>query len=987
MDVEAIRRLVERYEALTAQERKRYNEAQTRNDFINPLFAALGWDMANVAREDVAVETHVSGGRADYALKVDGLVRFYLEAKPLGDDLFKEEYARQVITYAYNKGVTWAVLCNFPRVQVFNAEWETGDLSRARVLNVGCEDYAKADSPLRLLSREAFLKNELETHAQTFGGMRPRLPVEKSLYAQLRDWRERLFNGIAQMRPDLTLEQVDEVIERLLNRLIFIRNCEDRRVEEATLRAALHRWRQPGRRMGLTEAVRDVFAEFDKTFDSDLFTHHEVDRVLGSDTRLEDTLGDIVGGLYAPPRSLADYDFSVIDADVLGQVYEQYLGHVAQVAKERAAKTERQSKLGMEVASIELEAKRQRRKEHGIYYTPKWVVAYIVRETLGRYLAEHSHNDILNVKILDPACGSGSFLIRAFDVLLEHHAKVKGKAALELDQYERLRILTANVYGVDLDQRAVDIARLNLLLRAVARRELLPSLKQNVVRGNSLISGTEGELRPYFGDGWEEKQPFDWGRAFPAVMEQGGFDIVIGNPPYVRIQTLDKQDVAYYNEQYAAATGNYDIYTLFVEKGLELLRPGGVLGLIVPNKFMQAAYGQGVRRLLSEARAVSKIVDFGDAQVFESGTNYTCLLFLRREPVGQAFYVAAEAAVKERPQAPKLAGVEELASCVDAGLLTQRSWSFAFMPRGGLLERLAGAGTSLGSIAERIFQGLKSSADRIYVLEEIERTDGEVTVFSSALGRRCNVEPGLLKPLIKGHEMRRYAIRPPKRVVLFPYEGVDLVSTATMQSAYPLTWGYLLENREALESREGGKMRHERWYGYIYPKNLNAFGQTKIVTPDFAPSARYALDAGGQYWLTGGAAGGYGIVAPAGLEPRHLLGLLNSRLLDWYLHKISTRFRGGYFSYEARFIKWLPIWLPNLGNASDERQHGDLVALVRRMLELHERLAQSGGVLDEDRGQIEREIERTDREIDDLVYDLYGLTAEERRMVEEEVRR
>jgi hypothetical protein len=502
MDTEAIRKLAERYKALTPQERRRHNEAQTRKDFIDALFAGLGWDVHGVERNEVDVETHVSGGRADYAFKIDGVVRFYLEAKKLEEDLYNPEYAKQVITYAYNKGVPWAVLCNFARLQVFNAEWETDDLNRARFLDLAWQDYAEADSPLRLLSREAFLSGELDRQAQTYGGMRPRQPVEKSLYAQMRHWRERLSNEIARMGRELTFDQVDEVIDRLLNRLIFIRNCEDRRVEDADLRAALHQWQRPGRRAGLTEAVRTIFASFDATFDSDLFRSHLVDQLLASGTQLEDALGDIVAGLHAPARSLAAYDFSVIDADVLGQVYEQYLGHVPQVVKEEADKRESQLALGMEVPRIELEAKRQRRKERGIYYTPKWVVDYIVRQTVGRYLEEHTYNDVLNVKILDPACGSGSFLIRAFDVLLEYHARVRGKAAGELDQYERLPILTANIFGVDLDQRAVDIARLNLLLRAVARRELLPSLERNIVRGNSLISGSEEELRPYFGDGW-----------------------------------------------------------------------------------------------------------------------------------------------------------------------------------------------------------------------------------------------------------------------------------------------------------------------------------------------------------------------------------------------------------------------------------------------------------------------------------------------------
>ena len=982
MDAEAIGRLAERYRALAPQERRRHNEAQTRKDFIDPLFASLGWDVRGVERNEVDVETHISGGRVDYAFKIDGVVRFYLEAKKLEDDLYNPDYAKQVMTYAYNKGVPWAVLCNFARLQVFNAEWETDDLNRARFLDLAWQDYAEADSPLRLLSREAFLGGELDRHAQTYGGMRPCQPVEKSLYAQMRQWRERLFNDIARRRPDLSFEQVDEVIERLLNRLIFVRNCEDRRVEAADLRAALHQWQRPGPRAGLTEAVRAIFANFDATFDSDLFAFHLLDQLLASSTELENTLGEIVAGLYAPPRSLAAYDFSVIDGDVLGQVYEQYLGHVAQVVKELAgARREKQLALGFEVARIQLEAKRQRRKERGIYYTPKWVVDYIVRQTVGRYLEDHTYNDVLNVKILDPACGSGSFLIRAFDVLMEHHARVRGKAAGELDQYERLPILTANIFGVDLDPRAVDFARLNLLLRAVARRELLPSLERNVVQGNSLISGSEEELGPYFGEGWGDKQPFDWQREFPEIMAQGGFDIIVGNPPYVRIQTLDKEEVGYYKEHYQTATGNYDIYALFVEKGLELLRPGGVLGFIVPNKFMQAEYGKGLRRLLSEERAVSKIVDFGDAQVFESGTNYTCLLFLRKEQVSEAFYMAAAEQVKKRPDRPDLCEAERAGFAAVSDSLSGEPWGFARGPERRIVQRVEAGSCALCEIA-RPFVGIQTSADGVYVLSGSGGVlDARVVrLRSKATGREHEIEAGVLRPFLFGRNVRRWQVTHTGHWVLYPYrlegERARLLSAEELQSQYPLAWEYLMANRVALEDREHGKMRHEHWYAYIYPKNLGQVTWRKIVNPSMEVSASFALDGEGVFALAGGGSGAYGMVVKAGLDPLYVLGLLNSAVLDFYFKRLSSPFRGGYWVYRPQYVGRLPVRLPDMSDPVGKTQHDDLVALVQRMLELHERLAAGGGVQDEEQGQIKREI-------DELVYDLYGLTQEERRLVEQ----
>ena len=994
MDADAVGRLAERYKALTPQERRHYNEAQTRKDFIDPLFASLGWDVRGVKRNEVDVETHVSGGRADYAFKIDGVVRFYLEAKKLEEDLYNPEYAKQVITYAYNKGVPWAVLCNFARLQVFNAEWETDDLNRARFLDLAWEDYAAADSPVWLVSREAFLGGELDRRAQTYGGMRPRQPVEKSLYAQMRHWRERLFNDIARMRPELTFEQVDEVIERLLNRLIFIRNCEDRRVEAADLRAALHQWQRPGRRAGLTEGVRTIFANFDATFDSDLFAFHLVDQLLASGTELEDALGEIVAGLYSPPRSLAAYDFAVIDGDVLGQVYEQYLGHVAQVVKEVAAKRGSQLALGIEVPQIQLEAKRERRKERGIYYTPKWVVDYIVRETVGRYLEEHTYNDVLNVKILDPACGSGSFLIRAFDVLLEHHGRVRSKAAGELDQYERLPILTANIFGVDLDHRAVDFARLNLLLRAVARRELLPSLERNIVRGNSLISGSEEELRPYFGEGWREKQPFDWQREFPGIMGQGGFDIIIGNPPYVRIQTLDREEADYYRERFETAHGAFDLYVLFIEQGLHLLRDGGRLGFITSGKFLKSEYGKKLCQHISSTAEVQALVELSaHSDVFGEATSYPVIVVLRKGKGMQPFrytFVPSGVEVATGKALAALAGAD--GRDVRQSALTEGVWPPPTGEAEALMRKMDAAGPRLGDLADRVFQGLVTSADRVYTLLLRGISDsGEVRVYSRATGKEHVIESTLLKQLVDGKAIRRFWATLGEERLLFPYrvsEGrAALIPAEEFTADYPLTWQYLSENRSTLEGRERGKMRHERWYGYVYPKNLSLHSRPKLAIPRLVYDLEAAYDASGVWYLDNVDVGGLILKEPTDTNYKFVLGLLNSRLLDFYFRQISAPFRGDYRSANRQFIAPLPIKRVDPSNPAESKLHDGLVALVERMLALHERLAAGGGVQDEERGQIEREIERTDREIDELVYDLYGLTQEERRLVEEEVGR
>lgn len=632
--------LVARYQSLDEKSIREYDESNTRRIFIELLFQALGWDIYN--KDELAEEERASKGRVDYAFKLRGVSRFYLEAKALRVELNKPEYVKQAITYAYNKGVTWAVLTNFKALQVFNAQ--TGQ----PCLNLPCDDYLSNFPDLWLLSRESFEESALDKWAERHGALPPRLGIEQRLYNQLLQWREELFNQIHHYNQHLSFNQVDEVIQRLFNRLIFIRTCEDRELEDKVLLSAIHQWESSKRQGDLIKVLRRIFRKFDGYYDSDLFAFHLTDEVFIE----SDTLENIISGMYEIPHLTASYDFSIIDADVLGAVYEQYLGHVARVATQRVKEAQARMDLGFSSEPhFELTAKKQRRKEQGIYYTPRFITDYIVKQTVGRFLQERSHDEILDIKILDPACGSGSFLIRAYDELLNYHARFQG-IPVEVDFDSRLPILQNNIFGVDLDMQAVEIARLNLLLRSLARRESLPSLADNIRQGNSLISGSEEELKGYFGDTWQDKKPFDWEREFDSIMAQGGFDVVIGNPPYVGFHGF-KKDKDYFRNTYEACQGRFDIYLPFIERGIKLLKDGGLFGFICPANFTKRQHGQALRKFLKENCKILQIIDFQDEQVFEEALNYTgififekskpmtkhCLVYIPRRIDGERFPV------------------------------------------------------------------------------------------------------------------------------------------------------------------------------------------------------------------------------------------------------------------------------------------------------------------------------------------------------------
>ncbi len=422
------------------------------------------------------------------------------------------------------------------------------------------------------------------------------------------------------------------------------------------------------------------------------------------------------------------------------------------------------------------------------------------------------------------------------------------------------------------------------------------------------------------------------------VSKRYGFDLMLGNPPYIRIQTLKKDSPGlaefYKQRYYSASKGNYDLYVCFVERGIELLHEQGHLGYILPHKFFNAQYGQPLREVISirnEARAniLRHVVHFGDQQIFPGATNYVCLLFLTKVGIKEGCrFVRAE---NLNRWLRTFVGAEGNISTKD---IKEGAWVFSVGHGADLFDRLKSIESKLEDTTDRIFQGVKTSADKIYIVEEISRRKRTARVFSPHTEKEHELETDLLHPLIKGGDSKAFAMSRTNRLILFPYESLEggkstIIPSSSFKKRLPLTWAYLEENRDYLEGREDGRMKHDSWYGYIYPKALDVMPLAKLFTPDIAPRAAFSHDPTGEVFFTGGVAGGYGILPKAPTRAEFLLGILNSTVLDFYHHRIATQMRGGWFSYESRFIKDLPI------APSSAEQRSGVVRLVEWLLWLH----------------------------------------------------
>ncbi len=1005
-----IARLIETFERnRDSYAQGRYSEMQLRREYVDPLFKALGWDVDNTrgwaeAYKDVIHEDAIRIGSSvkapDYCFRIGGTRKFFVEAKTPSVNLKDDpDPAYQLRRYAWSAKLPLSILTDFEEFAVYDGRvrpHHADKASQARTRYWRYTDYPDHwDEIASIFSYDAVLKGSFDKYATSVKRLHGTAEVDSAFLAEIETWRDTLAHNIAARNPALTNRQLNYAVQITIDRIIFLRICEDRGIERYGQLMALFNGSE------VYPRLMSLFRQADDRYNSGLFHFlPEKERPEGPDEltpelAIDDKpLKDILRSLYYPD---SPYEFSVLPAEILGQVYEQFLGKVITLTAGHHAR---------------VEDKPEVKKAGGVFYTPAYIVDYIVRQTVGKLLEGRS---VLSYKtkppkldrplrVLDPACGSGSFLLGAYQRLLdwyrtyyEQHdpdtwaaAKVPpiyqaGTRGWRLTLAERKRILLDHIFGVDIDTQAVEVTKLSLLLRVLEgeknlvlfhNERALPDLAGNIKCGNSLIgpdfyTGRQGTI--FDEDEQFRVNAFDWHAEFPEVFQAGGFDAVIGNPPYVRIQTMQQTqaaEVAYYRKRYAsAAKGNYDIYIVFIECSLGLLNEVGRLGFICPHKFFNAQYGQPLRTLLAKGKHVSHLVHFGEQQVFDGATTYTCLLFLDRSMCQVCTVARVRSLIDWRLSRQAIEGT------IPAEALSASEWNFSVGPGSDLFEKLRRVPTTLGDVAARIFQGFKTGADPVFILE----VKGNSRFLSNHLGESVKLEPSYLRPLVKSGQIKRYHLRDAERTIIFPYRQGQLLEWAEIESMAPATAAYLHACKHVLDSREGGRWAGANWYCYSRTQALEVMESPKILTADLNLSANFCIDHEGTACFPGGAAGGYGIIAP-GHNLLYILALLNSKALDWYLRRISSTFRGGWFSYESRFIRHLPIVVPG-SSPGDTLRHERIVRLVEALLHLHQSLASAKTPTE--KAALERQIAATDAQINQLVYALYGLTDEEIKIVEE----
>ena len=1003
--VELVERFRQNFEAYKSGS---YNETPLRREYLDPFFEILGWDVSNKrgyadAYKDVIHEDTVKVDGAtkapDYGFCIGGTRKFFLEAKQPSVNIKGDIHpAYQLRRYAWSAKLPLSILSDFEEFAVYDCRIKpvkTDRAATARTLYFNYAEYEdRWDEIASIFSRESVLKGSFDKYAESTKAKKGTAEVDDAFLKEIESWRNMLALNLALRNPTLTQRELNFAVGRTIDRIIFLRICEDRGVEDYGQLMAL----QNGTR--IYARLRQLFYRADDRYNSGLFHFKaEKDRSEPPDdftlnlTIDDKPLKDIFKSLYYPD---SPYEFSVLSADILGQVYEQFLGKVIRLTPGHRAV---------------VEDKPEVKKAGGVYYTPTYIVNYIVENTLGELLKGKTLKQVEKLKILDPACGSGSFLIGAYQYLLNWHYDfyladgpekwMKGRSPAlyqgsrgdyHLTTADRKRILLNNIYGVDIDSQAVEVTKLSLLLKVLEgeneqtlmrqirlfQERALPDLGSNIKCGNSLIGSNfyDGQQMSLLDE--EERyriNVFDWETEFSEIMKDGGFDAVIGNPPYIRIQALKEWaplEVEFYKHGYTTASkGNYDIYVVFVERGLDLLNEHGQMGFILPSKFFSTDYGQILRQSITDRKALVKVIDFGPAQVFEKATTYTCLLFLGGTPSQSVSYAKITFP-------PELITTPVSMQIIENDAFTAKPWTFVTGTEKSLTEKITENFLPLSDLPCQIGRGSSSGADDVFILNR----NGES--LTTRQGDHIEIETDILRTPIYATDFGQYSFNPKfEKVIIFPYnvtkKGYELKSESEMKRDFPKAYQYLANKKKNLLARK----QFKNWYGFSAPRNLDVHNTAHILVPLLANKGLYCYLPEDKKGFCLMASGGFSITidTETGFSPKYVLGLLNSRLLFWRLRSISNIFRGGWITCTKQYVETLPIYPINFSDPADKARHDQMVDWVNQMLSLHEQLAMAQ--MSYEKITIQRQIDATDQQIDRLVYDLYGLAEKEIKIVEE----
>ena len=1001
---EQVTELVQTYSNNYLQfQRATYNETQVRVDFVNRFFKLLGWDVDNerglpqhlreVTHEATVVVEEDGVHRSkkpDYSFKVGTEVLYFLETKkPAVNLTIDAAPAFQLRRYGWSGNLKVSVLTNFTDLYIYDCSVrprEGDDIGVAMIAHYHFDEYVERFEEIyNMLSKEAALTGQFERHFGNIQGALRREPFDQYFLDQIRAWRMLLGEDILRNNPNVDGETLNIFVQRVLNRTIFLRICEDRCFENYESLKAITTYQD----------LRSMFAAADQKYDSGLFELLEEDRLTVSDS----VIIEIFQSLYYPNNS---YEFGVIDPYIIGQIYELFLDEALAIRED---------------GHIESQEKPEVVDSQGTVNTPKNITDIIIEETFRPLYENKTPEEVAQYRIADICCGSGNFLLSAFEYIVNYHIEyyrnhdrenaerrgdiyqLAGSTNYILSYEKKRSILKNNIFGVDIDPLAVEVSKFSLLLKALenssleeaeafhqrTNQRILPNLDENIKNGNSLVNMAYARFdRSVYQNVslMNKLKMFDWNAEFG----NRKFDAIIGNPPYIRVQNMvhySREEYDFYKSSHSpyvtAQTDTLDKYYLFIEKGLALLNDDGMLGYIVPHKFMNIKSGAKLRELLSSNSSVKKILHFGSHQVFENRSTYTCILVLSKQGY-EEFQIGF---VQDWNRF--LFNHDTECSTYPAAYISGQPWSFLPQNIVAHLEGISQSCVSLSTLVD-IFVGVQTSADQIYIIHA-DREDENFIYSYDRQGREFQIEKGILRKSIYDTQLVSYEKIEANSYIIFPYKAVNgrpvLYSLAEMTENFPHALAYLNRFKDKLDERNMSGRTTENWFAFGRSQSLRRFlAGEHLVWPVLSTSSNYVYDNDMVVFTGGGNGPFYGIEKKATSQESifYIQAILNHWLMELLVKSRASTFRGDYYSHGKQFIATLPIYKIDFENPAEVAKHQQIVEMVQNIMRLKEQLASAPNAAR--RTVLEHSITAINAELNSAIDELYQVESQE---VEEQV--
>lgn len=970
-----LRDLIQRFEAEKSRfTTASYNETQLRTDFLDPLFTILGWDITNaqgrptnerevLVEEALRADANENTKKPDYTFRLFADRRFFVEAKkPFVKIETDPEPAKQVRRYGFTAKLKISVLTNFEYLAIYDCSevvQPKDAVSKRRLRLYHFTEYEeKLEEIKSLIGKDSVYTAQFDEVWENIELQIQKYNIDDLFLNQINEWRILLGNEIVAKNPNIDEFQLNDIVQSYINSIVFLRVCEDRNLE---IYKTLYNLAENENFTLLIEKFRTA----DSKYNAGLFTQPLSEEIISNDSK---AFWQIIKQLYFPESS---YSFAVFSSDILGHIYEIFLGQ----------------QLKLENGSVQLK-KKPEIEDRDVVTTPTFIVRDILNETIKKFCEGKSDEEIFNAKFADIACGSGAFLLEAFqllqDILVDYYVVNDSSKLIQTGinnfklKFEvKKHFLLRCIYGVDKDFNAVEACKFGLLLKLLEDEDnnsisipALPNLDNNIQYGNSLIESSQTDS-----DNREEINPFDFGNI--------KFDVIVGNPPYMatkHIKRFTPEELPIYKRDYTTAFMQFDKYFLFIQKGFELLKPSGILGYIIPSKFAKVGAGKNLRKLLSEEKAVEKIISFGANQVFKDKTTYTCILLLRKQEKESLLYHEVE-----NLNNWKVKNYSIEFDDVEYPNLDENTW--VLMPNhlkpifNSISEQSIKLVDLIGN--ENIFNGIQTSDNRIYVHYPTNEDDDYL--YFNLDGAEWKVEKELTRPYFQTSRgidnLNTYRILNPNSFVIYPYKNeegrINFVNIETLQNEYPETFRFFEHYSEELKKRDikPEPETNEEWYRFGRHQSLEKCDvPAKLVVGVLSQGDKYAIDTRHTFISSGGTAGYCMITLPENFRYSiyYIQALLNSKYCEWFASLYGEVFRGGFIARGTKVLKKLPIKNVDFENEVEKELHDNISRIQRELIQLQENI-------DENQNNnrrltpFQRRFSQKKAELDNLLKELYNL--------------